>query len=137
MPRILLAEDNPGDAQLMRLAFAEALPAARLSQAGDGEQALALLLGGGAPPDLVLLDLNLPRVSGHEVLAAVRSSGDPTVRRLPVVVVTGSRAPGDVERSYELGASSHLCKPADVDELFAAVATLARYWFETVSLPTR
>jgi CheY-like chemotaxis protein len=137
MPRILLVEDNPGDAQLLRLAFAEALPGARLSLAGDGEQALAVLLDGGPPPDLVLLDLNLPRVSGHEVLAAVRASADPAVRRLPVVVVTGSGAQADVERSYELGASSHVTKPADVDELFAAVAALARYWFETVTLPTR
>jgi CheY-like chemotaxis protein len=133
--RILLAEDNPGDAQLVRLALAEALPSARLSVATDGESALARLREDGDPPDLLLLDLNLPRMSGHEVLAAVRGSEDAALRRLPVVVLTSSQAEGDVLRSYELGASSHVAKPADVDELFALVETLARYWFGAVTLP--
>jgi CheY-like chemotaxis protein len=132
--RILLVEDNAGDAQLMRIALAEAVPAARLSVATDGEQALAALRG-GPPPDLVLLDLNLPRLSGHELLAAVRGSDDAALRRLPVVVLTTSDAAADVERSYELGASSHITKPPDIDRLFEVVATLARYWFETVTLP--
>jgi chemotaxis family two-component system response regulator Rcp1 len=133
--RILLVEDNPGDAQLVRLALAEALPSARLSVAGDGEAALARLHDEGGPPDLMLLDLNLPRLSGHEVLAAVRASQDAALRRLPVVVLSSSDALADVERSYELGASSHVAKPADVDELFALVETLTRYWFGAVTLP--
>jgi two-component system response regulator len=133
--RILLVEDNPGDAQLVRLALAEALPSARLSVAADGEAALTRLSEEGPPPDLLLLDLNLPRLTGHEVLAAVRASEDPAVRRLPVVVLSSSQAEADVLRSYELGASSHLAKPADVDELFALVETLARYWFGAVTLP--
>jgi CheY-like chemotaxis protein len=135
VPRILLVEDNPGDAQLVRLALAEKLPPARLSVAGDGEAALARLQEPGPPPDLMLLDLNLPRLSGHEVLAAVRAGEDPRVRRLPVVVLTSSRAEADVRRSYELGASSHVVKPDDVDELFALVEVLARYWFGAVTLP--
>jgi chemotaxis family two-component system response regulator Rcp1 len=133
--RILLVEDNAGDAQLMRLALGETLPSARLSVVTDGEQAMAALLTGGEPPDLVLLDLNLPRLSGHEVLAAVRAAEDKTVRRLPVVVLTSSDAAADVERSYELGASSHITKPVDIDDLFATVATIAQYWFTTVRLP--
>jgi two-component system, chemotaxis family, response regulator Rcp1 len=133
--RILLVEDNPGDARLVRLALAEALPSARLSVAADGEAALTRLREAGEPPDLVLLDLNLPGLSGHEVLAAVRASEDPALRRLPVVVLSSSRAEADVARSYELGASSHLAKPGDVDALFAQVETLARYWFGAVTLP--
>jgi CheY-like chemotaxis protein len=134
MSRILLVEDNAGDAQLMRIALAEALPAARLSVAGDGEQALSALRERG-PFDLVLLDLNLPRMGGHEVLAAVRGADDPQLRRQPVVVLTSSEASNDVERSYELGASSHIRKPLELDDLFATVESLTRYWFATVTLP--
>jgi CheY-like chemotaxis protein len=130
--RILLVEDNPGDAQLVRMAFAEALPSARLSVATDGEAALARLREEG-PPDLLLLDLNLPRLSGHEVLEAVKA--DAALRRLPIVVLSSSDAESDVSRSYELGASSHVAKPGDVDALFAVVETLARYWFGAVTLP--
>jgi two-component system, chemotaxis family, response regulator Rcp1 len=130
--RILLVEDNPGDAQLVRMAFAEALPSARLSVVSDGEAALARLREEG-PPDLLLLDLNLPRLSGHEVLESVRA--DAGLRRLPVVVLSSSRAESDVTRSYELGANSHVAKPGDVDALFALAETLARYWFGAVTLP--
>jgi two-component system response regulator len=134
MSRILLVEDNAGDAQLMRIALAEALPAARLSVVGDGEQALVALHEAGRF-DLVLLDLNLPRMSGHEVLAALREDPDPQLRRQPVVVLTSSEASTDVERSYELGASSHIRKPLDLDDLFQTVEALTRYWFGTVTLP--
>jgi CheY-like chemotaxis protein len=130
--RILLVEDNAADAQLMRIAFAETLPEARLSVVSDGETAVRTLLDGGAPPDLVLLDLNLPRLSGHEVLAAVRA--DPAVGRVPVVVLSSSAAAADVQRSYELGAS-HIAKPADMDGLLAIAEAIARYWFATVTLP--
>lgn len=132
-PRILLVEDNAGDAQLMRIAFGEALPEARLSVIADGETALNTLLEGG-PPDLVLLDLNLPRLSGHEVLAALRDSEDPALRRAPVVVLSSSQAASDVRRSYELGAS-HVAKPQDMDGLLAIAEAIARYWFGTVTLP--
>ena len=134
MSRILLVEDNAGDAQLMRIAFGDALPAARLSVIADGETALRTLLDDGAPPDLILLDLNLPRLSGHEVLAGLRGAEDPALRRVPVVVLSSSAAPGDVRRSYELGAS-HVTKPQDMDGLMAIAKALARYWFSTVTLP--
>jgi DNA-binding response OmpR family regulator len=136
--RVLLVEDNAGDAQLMRIAFAEAHPSAILQLATDGERALDALVRpepADAPPDLVLLDLNLPRLSGHEVLAAVRESDAPVARRTPVVVLSTSSTITDVQRSYELGARSHIVKPGAIDELFATVAALARYWFETVELP--
>jgi two-component system response regulator len=133
-PRILLVEDNPGDAQLMRIAFAEALPEARLSVVGDGETALRTLLAAGPPPDLILLDLNLPRLSGHELLAGLRAAEDAALRRTPVVVLSSSRAAADVERSYELGAS-HVAKPQDMDGLLAVAEALARPWFATVTLP--
>ena len=132
--RILLVEDNAGDAQLMRIAFAEALPEARLSVVSDGETAVRALLDGSAPPDLVLLDLNLPRLSGHEVLAQVRAAPDPAVRRVPVVVLSSSGAASDVQRSYELGAT-HVTKPPDMDGLLATAEAIARYWFATVTLP--
>src|SRR3954451_19051068 len=130
--RILLVEDNPGDAQLVRMAFAEAMPSARLSVASDGEAALAPLSDEG-PPDLLLLDLTLPRLSGHEVLASIKA--DAALKRLPVVVLSSSQAEADVARSYELGAASHVTKPSDVDALFALVETLVRYWFGAVTLP--
>ena len=132
MQRILLVEDNPGDAQLVRMAFAEALPSARVSVATDGEAALARLREEG-PPDLLLLDLNLPGLTGHEVLESIRT--DAALRRLPVVVLSSSDAEADVTRSYELGANSHIAKPGDVDALFALAETLARYWFGAVTLP--
>jgi chemotaxis family two-component system response regulator Rcp1 len=131
---ILLVEDNAGDAELMRMALAEARPECRLRVAGDGEEALALL-DAGELPDLMVLDLNLPRLSGHEVLADLRASRHARLRRLPVVVLSSSGAPEDVQRSYDLFASSHIVKPADLDRLFEVAETLARYWFETVSLP--
>jgi chemotaxis family two-component system response regulator Rcp1 len=132
-PRILLVEDNAGDAQLMRIAFGDVLPDARLSVIADGETALHTLRGGG-PPDLVLLDLNLPRLSGHELLAALRGGEDPALRRVPVVVLSSSQAAADVRRSYELGAS-HVAKPPDMDGLLAIAEAIARYWFGTVALP--
>lgn len=134
--RILLVEDNHGDAQLIRIALTESLPDARLSVATDGEQALsAIMTAGLRPPDLVLLDLNLPRMNGHEVLSQLRSAEDPAVRRMPVVVLTSSRADSDVRRSYELGACGHIAKPHELDDLFKVADALARYWFETVVLP--
>jgi two-component system, chemotaxis family, response regulator Rcp1 len=137
--RVLLVEDNAGDAQLMRIAFAETHPGTLLDVVTDGETALSRLEVDDAPgerPDLVLLDLNLPRLTGHEVLAAVRESDAAHARRTPVVVLTTSRALGDVQRSYELGARSHITKPLEIDDLFTAVASLATYWFDTVQLPT-
>jgi DNA-binding response OmpR family regulator len=134
--RVLLVEDSEGGAQLMRIAFGERLPDAVLEVYTDGETALADLDGGRlAEWDLVLLDLKLPGVGGHEVLAAVRAASDERVRRLPVVVLSHSEVLDDVVRSYDLGANSHIAKPHSLDALFEVVETLGRYWLKVVSLP--
>ena len=120
----------------MRIAFGERLPEAVLEVYTDGESALAELDGGRlAEWDLVLLDLKLPGVQGHEVLAAVRAASDERVRRMPVVVLTHSDVLDDVIRSYDLGANSHIAKPHSLDALFDVVDTLGRYWLKVVSLP--
>ena len=134
--RVLLVEDSEGGAQLMRIAFGERLPDATLEIFADGERALdALSAGRLAEWDLVLLDLRLPGVGGHEVLAAVRASHDERVRRMPIVVLSHSEVLEDVLRSYDLGANSHIAKPHSLDALFEIVETLGRYWFGVVSLP--
>jgi CheY-like chemotaxis protein len=133
--RVLLVEDNAGGAQLMRIAFGERLPAAELEVFADGERALDAFASGRLRWDLVLLDLNLPGVQGHEVLAAVRTSSDERVRRLPVVVLSHSEVESDVLRSYDLGANSHIAKPHSLDDLFEIVETLGRYWLGVVTLP--
>jgi CheY-like chemotaxis protein len=134
--RVLLVEDSEGGAQLMRIAFGERLPDARLEIFADGERALAALDAGNFSQwDLVLLDLRLPGVGGHEVLAAVRASSDERVRRMPVVVLSHSEVVEDVLRSYDLGANSHIAKPHSLDALFEVVETLGRYWLDVVSLP--
>ena len=134
--RVLLVEDSEGGAQLMRIAFGERLPDAVLEVYPDGERALADLTDGRlADWDLVLLDLNLPGVKGHEVLAAVRAADDERVRRMPIVVLSHSEVLDDVVRSYELGANSHIAKPHSLDGLFEVVETLGRYWLGIVTLP--
>ena len=133
--RVLLVEDSAGGAQLMRIAFDERLPDARLEVFPDGEQALEALQSGRLDWDLVLLDLNLPGVLGHDVLAAMRSADDERWRRLPIVILTHSQVPSDVDRSYDLGANSHIAKPHSLDALFDVVEALGRYWLEVVALP--
>ncbi|MGH2969949.1 MAG: response regulator [Solirubrobacteraceae bacterium] len=133
--RVLLVEDSEGGAQLMRIAFGERLPAASLEVFEDGERALDALDAGRLDWDLVLLDLNLPGVKGHDVLAAMRASGDDRVRRMPIVVLSHSEVEDDVLRSYDLGANSHIAKPHSLDALFDVVETLGRYWLSVVSLP--
>jgi CheY-like chemotaxis protein len=131
-PRVLLVEDSPGEARLMRIAFGEALPEVALQVVGDGDTALGVLRSGPAP-DLVLLDLNLPRMAGHEVLAALRASGDPQVRQARVVMLTTSADPEDAARSRELGADAHFAKPSSLDELFDLVTALGRDWLQPVT----
>jgi chemotaxis family two-component system response regulator Rcp1 len=134
--RVLLVEDSEGGAQLMRIAFGERLPDAELDVFADGERALAALDAGLLTEwDLVLLDLNLPGIQGHDVLEAVRGAADERVRRMPVVVLSHSEVLDDVVRSYDLGANSHIAKPHSLDALFEVVETLGRYWLRIVSLP--
>ena len=131
---ILLVEDNPDDVELTRLAFAEAKIANHLVVVGDGAEALDYLFGRGRHegrdpsdlPSLVLLDLNLPKVDGREVLQAIR--GEERTRTLPVVVLTTSTEPFDVEASYALGVNSYIQKPVDFEQFVWAVKQVGLYW---------
>jgi two-component system, chemotaxis family, response regulator Rcp1 len=137
---ILMVEDNPDDVDLTVEALKENGFADHLQVVEDGVQALAYLrecgTPGGAPmPDLILLDLNLPRKTGLEVLAAIKQ--DPRLRQIPVVVLTTSAAESDIARSYELAANCFVTKPVDLDEFFSVVGAIDRFWRRVASLPAR
>ena len=131
---ILLVEDNPDDVELTRIAFAEAKIANDLVVVSDGAQALDFLFARGEYahrdpadlPSIVLLDLNLPKVDGREVLQAIRASE--ATRNLPVVVLTTSAEPFDVEASYALGVNSYIQKPVDFVRFVWAVKQVGLYW---------
>jgi CheY-like chemotaxis protein len=140
MIQILLVEDDPGDVLITREAFAENKVRNQLSVVSDGEAALAFLRREGdfasAPrPDLVLLDLNLPRRPGHEVLAEIKS--DPALARIPVVVLTTSDAEEDILRSYDLHANAYVTKPVDFDCFLKAVRQIDEFFVTVVKLPNR
>jgi chemotaxis family two-component system response regulator Rcp1 len=135
---ILLVEDNPGDVRLTREALKEAKVRNNLAVANDGVEALAYLRRetpheGAARPDLVLLDLNLPRKDGREVLAEIKA--DPDLRRLPVVVLTTSTAEQDILESYNLYANCYITKPVDLDQFLAIVTSIEDFWLTIVKLP--
>jgi chemotaxis family two-component system response regulator Rcp1 len=135
---ILLVEDNPGDVRLLREAVAEVPVHATVSVVGDGVEALAFLRREGwdaamPRPTLILLDLNLPRLGGREVLAAIK--GDPALRRIPVVVLSTSDAPADIAAAYGLHANAYVTKPLDLERFFAAVRALDAFWFGVAHLP--
>jgi len=131
---ILLVEDNPDDVLLIQRAFRKANLVNPISVVDDGEKAIAYLSGSGEYADrsrhpvpvLVLLDLKLPRKSGHEVLAWIKQH--PALKRMPVVVLTSSTETVDVNQAYDHGANSYLVKPVGFDDLFAMVKTLQPYW---------
>lgn len=136
---ILLVEDSPGDVRLTREALRDGRVLNRLSVVGDGEAALEFLRRAGphaaAPaPDLILLDLNLPRKSGIEVLAEIKQ--DPALRRIPVVVLTMSSAEKDILRSYDLHANCYIVKPVDLGQFMSAVEQIEDFWLAVVKLPT-
>ncbi len=135
---ILLVEDNPGDVRLMREALSDGLRSNVLSVVTDGAAALAFLRREGtfhaAPqPDVILLDLNLPKMDGRQVLAAIK--GDSRLRRIPVVVLTTSADERDVLGSYDLGANCYITKPVDLDQFLAAVRAIEQFWLTVVTLP--
>ena len=131
---ILLVEDSPDDAELTRIAFAQASITNPLVVVRDGAQALDYLFGRGAwegrdigrQPALMLLDLNLPKLDGREVLQTIR--GDVRTRGLPVLVLTTSVEPFDLEASYALGVNSYIRKPVDFGEFVSAVRQVGQYW---------
>ena len=135
---ILLVEDNPGDARLTIEAMRDAKVNNRIHVVEDGVEALAFLRREGryseAPrPDLVLLDLNLPRKDGREVLAEVKA--DPALRRIPVVVLTTSRAEEDVLRAYDLHANCYVTKPVDLEQFMKVIRFIDEFWVSVVTLP--
>ena len=135
---ILLVEDNPDDVDLTIEAFKESSSPSRLHVVEDGVEALAFLRRQGAyagspRPDLILLDLNLPRKSGHEVLAEIKT--DPGLLQIPVVVLTTSAADADVVRSYELAANCYITKPVDVNAFFSVVRLVDHFWRDVATLP--
>ena len=136
--RILLVEDNPGDVILVRRSMADSGVEHELDVVEDGAEALAYLRR-EAPyqdvtrPDLVLLDLNLPRVDGHQVLATVKA--DPELVAIPVVVLTSSSADADVRRAYELHANAYLVKGFGLASLAESVRCVTEFWLRHVMLP--
>lgn len=135
---ILLVEDNPADVRLTREALREGRLSTNLNVAADGVEALAFLRREGtyadAPrPDIILLDLNLPRMDGREVLCELKD--DPALKRIPVVVLTTSQAEQDVLRSYDLHANCFITKPVDLERFITIVQSIEGFWFTIVTLP--
>jgi two-component system, chemotaxis family, response regulator Rcp1 len=135
---ILLVEDNPGDVELTRSALQRAKVRNALHVVEDGEEAMAFLRREGeyanSPrPDVILLDLNLPRMDGREVLAEVKS--DPELMDIPVVVLTTSSAEQDIVRSYKLHANCYITKPVDLDQFIEVVRSIQDFWLTVVKLP--
>lgn len=136
---VLLVEDNSGDQRLTQEALKAGKGLTELAIVHDGVEAMAYLRREGkyqqAPrPSLVILDLNLPRRDGREVLAEIKQ--DPALRRIPVVVLTTSKAEEDINKSYEYHANCYITKPVDLDRFFAVIGAIEEYWFATVELPT-
>ncbi len=136
---ILLVEDDPDHADLTRIALQTARVPFRLELVTDGTEALDYLRHEGAhsrarTPDLILLDLNLPRLDGREVLKVVKS--DPELRSIPVIVLTTSSDAADVEAAYQHHANSYITKPTDFDDFLHVVETMHEYWLSVVALPS-
>lgn len=135
---ILLVEDNPADVMLTQEAFEEAHFPHRLSHARDGVDALNFLRRSeehaGAPrPDVILMDLNMPRMTGLELLDILKE--DDELRSIPVIVLTTSRAESDIWRSYNLHANAYIPKPVSIAEFVEVIQTLGNFWFHKVALP--
>jgi CheY-like chemotaxis protein len=133
--KILHVEDNPDDVLLVSLAFRKAGVTAKLEVATDGDKAVAALTDGATSqlPVCVLLDIKLPSISGLEVLSWIRQQ--PQIKRLPVIMLTSSLLPGDINQAYDLGANSYLIKPANLDALIELAKTIDRYWLHTNTPP--
>lgn len=136
---ILLVEDNPGDVRLTMEALREAKVCNRIHTVYDGIEALAFLNREGnytnVPfPDLILLDLNLPKKDGREVLTSIKAKEE--LKRIPVVVLTTSKSEEDIVKSYELQASCYVTKPVDLDQFLEVVKSIGDFWLTIVKLPT-
>jgi len=136
---ILLVEDNPGDVRLTQEALKDAKLKINLHVVNDGIEAMAFLRREGKyaekpPADLVLLDLNLPKKDGRQVLAEIK--GDCDLRRTPVVIVTTSKAEEDIVKTYDLHANCYVTKPLDLDQFIMMVQSISHFWLTIVKLPT-
>ena len=137
---LLIVDDNPADIGLTSEALKQCAPTCQIDSVEDGVEALAFLNRRGnyanaTQPDLVILDLNLPKRGGLAVLAAMKAG--PELRRIPVIIFSTSQLSQDVVRSYELGANSYVCKPGNLTEFFAAMKAIEQFWFGLASLPPR
>ena len=135
---ILMAEDDEGDQLLVRKAFARSRVINNLTIVNDGEELMRYLRRetpyAAAPrPDLLMLDLNMPKMDGREALAEIKA--DPMLRQLPVIILTTSDADEDILRSYDLGANSYIQKPVTFEKMVDVVRTLSEYWMGIVKLP--
>jgi two-component system, chemotaxis family, response regulator Rcp1 len=136
---ILLVEDNPGDVRLTREALKEGRIRSNMQVVTDGVEALEYLRregghGDAVRPDLILLDLNLPRKDGREVLEVIKA--DPALRSIPVVVLTSSQAEQDIIRAYALHANCYVSKPVELDRFIEVVKSLVNFWLSVAKLPT-
>lgn len=135
---VLLVEDNPGDVRLVREALRDCGVDLHLTVAQDGEEALEMLFGTGQQrnrvrPHLILLDLNLPKKSGHEVLRDVKS--DSELRTIPIVVVSSTGSKDEVIRAYRLSANCYIRKPLELDATLDTIRDICLFWFQRVTLP--
>jgi CheY-like chemotaxis protein len=135
---VLLVEDNPGDARLVIEALKEGNVLSRLTIVRDGVEAMMYLrqeaeFASAERPNLVLLDLNLPRKDGREVLAEVKQ--DPALRRIPIVVLTSSRADEDIAKAYDLHANCYVTKPLELGRFISVVRSIEEFWVNTGELP--
>jgi two-component system, chemotaxis family, response regulator Rcp1 len=138
--RILMVDDDPADVRLTQEALLEHKVYCDTAVVHDGIEALAYLrhereYGHVTRPDIILLDLNMPRKDGREVLAEIKA--DPQLRRIPVVILTTSQADQDILHSYDLGANCYITKPVDLSQLTAVVQAIENFWFTVVKLPPR
>jgi CheY-like chemotaxis protein len=137
-PDILMVEDNPADVRLAQEAFRECAAHNSLSVARDGVEATDFLhrrgmFSNARRPDLILLDLNLPRKDGREVLGEIKA--DPELMRIPVIVLTTSRAEKDVQTTYDLHANCYVVKPVDLEEFLGVVRSIEHFWLKAATLP--
>ena len=137
--RMLLVEDDTIDADLVRRAFAKVADSFSIEWVRDGQEALDYLAQSGAyadvaRPDLILMDLQMPRINGYDLLRAVKD-GDPAKRRIPVVVLSSSEAARDIKAAYELGCASFFCKGQTFEELEKIASSINDYWANSVRLP--
>ena len=136
--QVLLVEDSPGDVRLTQEAFRDANRSIHLHVAGDGVEAMAFLRREGAyrdapPPDLILLDLNLPKMDGRQVLAHIKEDGN--LKTIPTVILTTSDAEVDIVKSYQLQANCYLTKPVQLDAFESLVKSINDFWLTKVKLP--